>query len=142
MRMFPLLLIVVIIYNLLVFGHGFASHVEMEAFLTHHAIPIHMFSGDNWNFSIGDGVLLLGLVLLFVEIVKATRTTSHEIINHALSMVTFVIALIEFITLKGFSTSTFFFVTAFTVFDVIAGYTISIMAAEHDLGMGRGANTD
>jgi len=73
--------------------------------------------------------------------IKATRTTSNEIINHALSMLTFVIALIEFITLKGFATSPFFFIMVMTLFDVIAGYTISIVAAEHDLGLGR-AGTD
>jgi hypothetical protein len=56
-------------------------------------------------------------------------------------MLTFVIALIEFITLKGFATSTFFFIMLMTLFDTIAGYTISIVAAEHDLGLGK-AGTD
>jgi O-antigen ligase len=101
-----------------------------------------MFSGEKWNFTIGDFLILIALVLLFVEIVKATRTSSREIINHGLSMLTFVISLIEFITIKGFSTSAFFFIMAFTIFDVVGGYTISIVAAEHDLGMGRGASTD
>jgi len=100
-----------------------------------------MFSTDVWHFSIGDLLVTVTLVMLFVEIVKATRTTSREIINHGLSMLTFVIALICFITLKGFSTSTFFFITVMTIFDVVAGYTISIVAAEHDLGLGR-AGTD
>jgi hypothetical protein len=142
LRMFPLLLIVVVIYNFLAFGHGLASHSAMEAFLSGNAVTIHMFSGDRWSFSIGDFLILLSLVLLFVEIVKATRTSSREIINHGLSMLTFVIALIEFITLKGFSTSPFFFIMCFTIFDVVGGYTISIVAAEHDLGMGRGASTE
>lgn len=142
LRVFPLLLIVVIIYNVLAFGHGLASHDAMEAFLTKNAFTFHMFSGDVWNFTIGDILILVALVLLFVEIVKATRTSSREIINHGLSMLTFVIALVEFITLKGFSTSAFFFIMAFTIFDVIGGYTISIVAAEHDLGMGRGPNTN
>jgi hypothetical protein len=141
LRVFPMLLIVVIIYNILAFGHGLASHAAMEAFLAQ-SFSIHMFSGDVWNFSIGDILILIALVLLFVEIVKATRTSSHEIINHGLSMLTFVVALIEFITLKGFSTSAFFFIMAFCAFDVVGGYTISIVAAEHDLGMGRGASTE
>ena len=100
-----------------------------------------MFSGDPWKISFSDFLLLFGLVLLFIEVVKATRTTSNELINHGLSMLVFVVALIEFITLKGFATSTFFFLVLFTLFDVIAGYTISIVAAEHDLGLGR-AGTD
>ncbi|HEY8698923.1 MAG TPA: hypothetical protein VIM02_15040 [Rhizomicrobium sp.] len=140
LRLFPLLLIVVVLYNILAFGHGLASHAGMEAFLAQ-SVSIHMFSGDTWNFTIGDFFVLLSIALLFVEIVKATRTTSREIINHGLSMLTFVIALVEFITLKGFSTSPFFFIMVFTLFDVVAGYTISIVAAEHDLGLGR-AGTD
>ena len=56
-------------------------------------------------------------------------------------MLTFVVALIEFITLRGFGTTPFFFIMVMCLFDVIAGYTISIVAAEHDLGLGR-AGTD
>jgi hypothetical protein len=140
LRLFPLLLIVVLLYNLFAFGGGVAGHTDMQTILSH-GISLHMFSGDTWNFSWGDLFILLSIILLFVEIVKATRTTSREIINHGLSMVVFVLALIEFITLRGFATSTFFFIMAFALFDVTAGYTISIVAAEHDLGMGR-AGTD
>ena len=141
LRLFPLLLIVLIIYNILALGGGAMGHADMGAWLSQNAITIHMFSGANWTFSIGDFIILITLVFLFVEVVKATRTTSREIINHALSMLTFVVALVEFITLKGFATSPFFFIMVMTLFDVIAGYTISIVAAEHDLGLGR-AGTD
>jgi hypothetical protein len=141
LRMFPLLLIAVVIYNILAFGHGLASHDAMQTFLSGSSVTFSMFSGEKWIVTIGDVLIMLSVGLLFVEVVKATRTTSNELINHGLSMVTFVIALVEFITLKGFSTSPFFFIMLFTLFDVVAGYTISIVAAEHDLGMGR-AGTD
>ena len=140
LRLFPLLLIVLILYNILAFGHGLASHAGMESFLAQ-SVSMRMFSGEVWSFSIGDLFILISLALLFVEIVKSTRTSSRQIINHGLSMLTFVLALIEFITLRGFSTSPFFFIMFITLFDVIAGYTISIVAAEHDLGLGR-AGTD
>ena len=141
-RLFPLLLIPLGIYNLFALGGGVIGHYDIQDLLSiKHSVPIHMFSGDTWNFSFGDLLILGSLLLLFVEVVKATRTTSNEIINHGLSMLTFVVALIEFITLKGFATSPFFFIMVMTLFDVIAGYTISIVAAEHDLGLGR-AGTD
>ena len=141
-RLFPLLIIPVIIYNLFALGGGVIGHYDIQDLLSiKHSVSIHMFSGDYWNFSFGDLLVLVSLLLLFVEVVKATRTTANEIINHALSMLVFVIALIEFITLKGFATSPFFFIMIMTLFDVIAGYTISIVAAEHDLGLGR-AGTD
>ena len=142
LRLFPLLLLPVILYNLIALGGGAIMHMNIQEALSYqHALSIPMFSGDIWRFSFGDFLILLTLGLLFVEVVKATRTTSREIINHGLSMLTFVIALIEFITLKGFASTPFFFIMIMTLFDVIAGYTISIVAAEHDLGLGR-AGTD
>ena len=140
-RLFPLIAIVVIIYNFMAFGGWAVGNHNLEPFLLGHGVNIPVVSGDKWFFSLADLFLLVTLVLLFVEIIKATRTTSREIINHALSMLTFVIALIEFIAIKGFATSTFFFMMIMSLFDVIAGYTISIVAAEHDLGLGR-AGTD
>lgn len=141
-RVFPLLLLPVIFYNLIAFGGGTILHYDIPDLLSYnHAISITMFSGDQWKFSLGDLLVLISFGLLFVEIVKATRTTKHEIINHGLSLLTFIVALIEFIVLKGFATTPFFFITVMALFDVVAGYTISIIAAEHDLGVGR-AGTD
>ena len=140
LRSFPLMIIPVVLYMLFAFGGGATGHADIAKVLSN-GIDIRMFSGDTWHFSMGDLLVLLALVTLFVEIVKATRTTSHEIINHGLAMLTFVVALVCFITLKGFSTSPFFIILAMTFFDVVAGYTISIVAAEHALGVGR-AGTD
>ncbi len=142
LRLFPLLLLPVILYNLIALGGGVIMHANIQDALSiSHSLSIHMFSGDIWKFSFGDFLILLTLGLLFVEVVKATRTTSREIINHGLSLVTFIVALIEFITLKGFATTPFFFIMIMCMFDVVAGYTISIVAAEHDLGLGK-AGTD
>lgn len=139
LRLIPLLILPIAIYNLFALGGNVAGH-NVQDMLTS-PFSLKMFSGDEWRISFSDFLLLFGIALLFVEVVKATRTTSKEIINHGLSMLVFVVALIEFIVLKGFATSTFFFLTLFTLFDVVAGYTISIVAAEHDLGLGK-AGTD
>lgn len=142
LRLFPLLLIPIVLYNLIALGGGAILHHDIQDMLSiKNAVAIPMFSGDKWLFSFGDFLVLLSLALLFVEVVKATRTTSREIINHGLSMLTFIVALIEFIVLRGFATTPFFFILMMTFFDVVAGYTISIVAAEHDLGLGR-AGTD
>ena len=139
LRLIPLLIIPVGIYNLFALGGNIAGR-DIQDMLTS-PFALRMFSGDLWRISFSDLLLLFGVALLFVEVVKATRTTSKELINHGLSMLLFVGSLIEFITLKGFATSPFFFLMLFTLFDVVAGYTISIVAAEHDLGLGK-AGTD
>jgi hypothetical protein len=140
LRLFPLLLIPVVIYNLFALGGGVIAHHDLQSLLTTTA-SIPMFSGDHWQIGFGDFLIFLTLILLFVEVLKATHTTEKELINHGLSMLVFVVALIEFITMKGFATSTFFFIVMMTLFDTVAGYTVSIVAAEHDLGLGK-AGTD
>jgi hypothetical protein len=139
MRLIPLMLISVIIYNVIAFGTGLTHH-DVYGTLNS-AITIHMFSGDDWRYTAGDGLVTLSLVFLFVEIVKATRTSSRQIVNHGLAMLVFVVALVEFIVLHGFATTTFFLILVMCLVDVVGGYTISIIAAEHDLGLGR-AGTD
>jgi hypothetical protein len=134
MRAFPMILIAVVLYNLVAFGGGLASGGNVQSLLDQ-SFSVPMFSGDLWKVTFGDLLLVAALALLFVEIIKAARNTHREILNHALSMVTFVIALVEFIVLKGFSTSTFFLITAMCLFDVVAGYTISIVAARRDLSV-------
>lgn len=143
LRLFPLLLLPVILYNLIALGGGVIMGMNLQDALSdQHAVTIPLFSGEPWKFSFGAFMVLLALAMLFVEVVKATRTTSREIVNHGLSLLTFVVALIEFITLKGFGTTPFFFIMMMCLFDVVAGYTISIVAAEHDLGLGRSSNHD
>jgi hypothetical protein len=135
MSAFPMILVVVILYNLVAFGGGMGGHGDMQTILAHSFPPIPMFSGAGWKITVSDLFVALALALLFIEIVKAARNTHREILNHAFSMVTFCVALVEFIVLKGFSTSAFFLITAMCLFDVVAGYTISIVAARRDVGV-------
>ena len=136
LRSFPLLLLALALYNALAAVHGFDA-TATDTLLAYH-VPVKMFSGQVWNFSVSDMMVVVSLGLLFVETVKSTRTTANEIINHALSMLVFIAALIEFIVLPAFSTSAFFFLVAMTVFDVVAGFTISIVAAKRDFGAAGG----
>jgi hypothetical protein len=133
LRAFPMILIAVLAYNALVFGGAAMGHDAASLLSQSFIVPV--FSGDLWKISLGDGLVILALLLLFVETVKATRTSHREIVNHALSLLTFVGAMVEFIVLKGFGTSVFFLITAMCLFDVVAGYTISIIAAKRDLNI-------
>jgi hypothetical protein len=133
MRAFPMILIAVAAYNLVVFGGATTGHDTVS--LLGRNFPVTALSGDVWKISLGDGLLALALLLLFIETIKAARTSHREIINHALSLLTFIGALTEFIVLKGFGTSVFFLITAMCLFDVVAGYTIAIIAAKRDLSV-------
>ena len=133
LRSFPLMFIAVLLYNLVWGYHWSIGSGTMNELLAA-GLPWLMFSGDIWTFTFSDLLVTASLALLFVEVVKSTRTNSAEVINHALSVLVFVVALVEFIVVKGFSTSTFFLILAMCVFDIVAGFTISIVAAKRDLG--------
>jgi hypothetical protein len=132
MGAFPLLLLALIPYNILVFGGGLAGQTDVSVLLNE-SFGIAMPSGDVWHLTYADGFIAFSLCLLFVEMVKATRSGRGEILNHAFSTLAFVAALVEFLLLKGFATSTFFLLVAMGLFDVVAGYTISIVSARRDL---------
>ncbi len=57
------------------------------------------------------------------------------IINHSLSMILFVGCLVEFLLLKGFSTSVFFLITMMVLLDVLAGFIVTIVSARRDIDL-------
>lgn len=133
LNIIPLLGIPLILYNLIVLT-GIAPAGEVDAWMLSPIFTVNMFSGDAWNVSFADLFMGLSLVLLFVEIVKATRTDAMSIINHGLSMLVAVICIIQFVVTSGFSNSVFFMLTLMTILDVVAGFTVTIVAAKRDFG--------
>ena len=133
MGAFPLMPFALGFYNLLAFGGGMAG--KDAATLLTQPFPITMPSGDVWSLTGTDVFVTATFCLLFVEILKATRTGRGEILNHAFSTLTFLAALVEFLLLKGFTTSAFFLLVAMCLFDVLAGYTISIVSARRDFAI-------
>jgi hypothetical protein len=89
-----------------------------------------------WQISLGDIVFFVGLICLFIEMVRSAGSSNATIYNHALSMVVFIICLVEFLLLPPFATSPFFLLTAMTLLDVVAGFIITTYAARKDIGYG------
>lgn len=97
---------------------------------------IGMISGTDWTLTLGDLVIVLTLILLFIELIKATRTGGSSIVDHALSTILFVFCLVEFILVPEAATSVFFFIMIVTLIDVVAGFSITIRGARRDFGFG------
>ncbi len=137
LRAIPLILFVFILYNILVLvGGGGGSAVETDKLLRDVLLPIRMLNNEIWNFSWGDLIVLLLFFTLFAELLKATYTSSTSLLDHGLSMLVFVVCLIEFLMVPQAQTSVFFFIVIATLIDVIAGYTIGIRVARRDLAIG------
>ena len=133
----PLLLIPVILYNIVVlFGaDGNGAMSQADALLRDPLFSIPMASGAQWNVGSGDLILFVGLILLFFELVKSTSSQRVAIVNHALSMVLFIIVLVEFLLIRGFATSTFFLIVVMILLDVLAGFIVTIIASRKDFDL-------
>jgi 2-keto-4-pentenoate hydratase len=47
-------------------------------------------SGGVWSMTMADALVVVALVLLFIEIMKSTRTSNRSIVDHVLSLFVFV----------------------------------------------------
>ena len=125
---FPLLLLSLAIFAFFDLGAD-------GAWYRSHWFTVHLISGDNWVISGGDAFLGWSMILLFVELVRATHSGGASIVNHALSAVVFIIALLLFCTRPGFGNSAFFLFTAMTLLDFMAGFIITAVTARRDTTM-------
>jgi hypothetical protein len=124
MASIPLLAFVVAAYTAL----ALAAPGWLEATL----FGLPLLSGVVLLFRGGDLLLVIGLLLLCVEIYRATSSSTAAILNHVLSLVVFIIALIELIIMPQMANMTFFLIVLMTVSDVIAGFTVTISTARRD----------
>jgi hypothetical protein len=123
----PLLLLSVILYaGLALVG------VDFNATLFEVPLP----SGGRWAFTATDAVMVFTLFLLFVEILKSTKTGGNSVFDHAMSLMVFIICLILFLVWDLAATSLFFLITMVTLIDVVAGFSVTIRAARRDYAFG------
>ena len=133
----PLLAIPVLVYNLFILlGVEGRSDSAALAALNEPVFSVPMTSGAFWTVGIGEVLLFFSLVLLFVELLKSTNSQRVAIVNHALSMILFVVCLVEFLLLRGFATSVFFLMMTMVLLDVLAGFIVTIVAARRDFDIG------
>jgi len=131
----PLLALPVLFYNFLVafmVPGGFGS-VQANDTMTRQLVSIPMTSGGHWAVTLGDTMIFASLVILFIELLKSTTSQRIAIINHSLSMILFILCLIEFLLSRAFSTSAFFLLTMMVLLDVLAGFIVTIVASRRQL---------
>ena len=124
---FPLLIIPFALYNILAFilGVNFTAPV----------FDLPMLSGLRLPLSIGDLLIALGILLLYVEILKSTRLSTRAITDHVLSLLLFILMTGEFMIVQRAGTSTFFLLVVLSFVDVIGGFSVTIRTAQRDLAV-------
>lgn len=131
---FPLLALPVLIYNLIALTLAGGFHATgTPARMNDPLFSINMASNTVWSVEVGDLLLTVSLVVLFIELLKSTSSRSIAIINHSLSMILFIICLVEFLLAPAFATSTFFLITLMVLLDVLAGFIVTIVASRRDI---------
>lgn len=128
----PLMIVPFVLYNLIMLGFAGNGVSDLGEML----ISLQMMSGAAWTMSWGDVLIVIALVLLFIEVLKATRTGSWSVIDHMFSMLVFVAFLVEFLLVREAATQVFFILMVIAFVDVIAGFSVSIRSAGRDVSIG------
>lgn len=123
---FPLFLISFAIYNMIVFLTPGLSWTDA-------LVTVPMQSGAEWPITFGDALIALSLVFLFFEVLKATKHSARSIIDHLLSTIVFVAALVEFLLVREAATSIFAILLLIALIDVLGGWSVSVRTARRDL---------
>ena len=114
---FPLLLIPLAIYNIIVFLMPGVSLAEPLLKLT-------LMSGAEWPLTLSDMLLALGILLLLFEVVKGARPGAKYLTDHLLSLIIFGGAVAEFLLWPRFGTSTYFLLAQLALVDFLSGIAL------------------
>lgn len=126
---FPLLALPLLYFNVAVFAIYGVDPVQVNAWLAGPAFQVTMFSGTVWSMTQSDVILGASMGLLFIEILKSVGSPMLSLVNHGIAVMTLLVFAVEFMSIPGFTTSTFFLLGLMQLIDVIAGYTITIVAS-------------
>jgi hypothetical protein len=114
---FPLLLIPLAIYNMVVFlmpGLSFAEPV----------VKLTLMSGVEWPVTLTDILLALGILMLMFEVIKGARPGAKFLMDHLLALIVFGAAAAQFVLLRKFGTSTYFLLALLALADFLSGIAL------------------
>lgn len=137
LRLIPYIGFVMAVYALFTLFGGIFTPVDRTTanFMNDALFGVGLPSGSTWQLSTGDLFVLAGLIALGIESLKSAGTTRVSMANHALSMIAFVAALLLFLLVPGFATTTFFLLMVMAFIDTLVGMLVSIVTARRDFGV-------
>ena len=129
----PLTVAPLLVYNIIAYGviGAFPGDPWILPVMT-----VELASTARWTMVLGDLMILAALILLFVEIIKATRIGSNSALDHMLSALVFAVYLAEFLIVPVAASSVFFILLVISLIDLVAGFTVTIHGARRDVAFG------
>ena len=116
---FPLLLIPVALYNIIVFLMPTVSFGDT-------LVKVPLVSGAEWPVTLTDVLLALGILLLLLEVIKGARPGAKYLMDHLLSLIIFGCAAAEFLMWPRFGNSTFFLLVLLAAADFLSGTALHV----------------
>src|SRR5438093_13244756 len=128
-RFVPMFGPVLVIYGLFaVMGFPLDPKGAQELF------SLNLVSGAQMHVHANDLFLMGVVLLLFVELIKASSSTNENVfLEHIFSTFVFIGFVVMFLLVKECGNSTFLILTLMPIVDVLAGWTISYRAALRDI---------
>jgi hypothetical protein len=114
---FPLLLIPLAIYNIIVFLMPGVS-------LGDPLVTLPLTSGAAWPVTLGDILLAIGIVVLLLEVIKGARPGAKYLTDHLLSLIVCGGAIAEFLLWPRFGNSIYFLLTLLALADFLSGLAL------------------
>jgi hypothetical protein len=114
---FPLLLIPLAIYNIIVF-------LMPGVALDQPVFKLKLMSGAEWPLTSGDMLLALGIFLLLFEVIKGARPGGKYLTDHLLSLIVFGGAVAEFLLWPRFGNSIYGLLALMALVDFLSGITL------------------
>jgi hypothetical protein len=116
---FPLLLIPLAVFNIVVFLMPGVS-------MTEPLFRVPLMSATEWPITLSDMLVALGMLLLLLEVIKGARPGAKYVMDHLLSLVVFGAAAAEFVLWPKFGNSTFFLLTLLALVDFLSGIALRV----------------
>jgi hypothetical protein len=132
---FPLLLIPLAIYNIIVFLMPGVS-------LTETLVTIPLTSGAGWALTLSDVLVTLGILMLLLEVIKGARPGAKYLTDHLLSFIVLGGAIAEFLLLPRFANSTYFLLALTAMTEFFSGLALHVKRAPARASSSRGARRE
>ncbi|MBU6458010.1 MAG: hypothetical protein KGQ48_10775 [Bradyrhizobium sp.] len=114
---FPLLLIPLAIYNIIVF-------LMPEVSFADPIVKLKLMSGADWPVTLSDILLALAALMLLLEVIKGARPGAKYLTDHLLSLIVTAAAAAEFVLWPRFGTSTYFLLALLSLVDFLTGIAL------------------
>ncbi|MEO5362869.1 MAG: hypothetical protein H7838_04515 [Magnetococcus sp. DMHC-8] len=129
-RHVPLFIYLLFVYNMVVFANEVVSGFTLSTVL----YTFTMLSGPVLTINVGESLLMVGVIALYVEILKTTQGGAVTTWDHLFAMVTFAGFLVEFLLVARAATAIFFTLMLMALMAVVAGYTASMTTVRREIG--------